>query len=185
MSSWKLKIFKNNKATYLPAYTHYKSIIFMVIGDGKKYINWRIQISGDQKWSKMTQKHRIEQNLLQNHWKSCQILWKSPNFIKLPSTFLHEFFELCKNKIYWDHLLDEISSNPWSFWSESDTFSRKRCKQSHSEISRGQKFQICSEISVFRILTLSPQQVWLFAPPARKCITFTSKTPRIWRDLVE
>ena len=43
---------------------------------------------------------------------------------KLPSTYLYEFLELDRNKIYWDYLRNEISSNLQWFIDEKH-FSKK------------------------------------------------------------
>ena len=92
--------------------------------------------------------------------------------------------ELDNFKIYWAHLLDEISSNPRSF----------QCIPSTSAATTSKHTQVNLRISVLANLVKNMyfRQNWKF--PIYLCVFacgggggvwYTLKTPRIWRDLEE
>ena len=62
--------------------------------DEKKYISLLKIFAGDQEWPKMTQNDSNEQKMLQNQWKSCQILWKLTKFSQLDEYLAPRVFEV-------------------------------------------------------------------------------------------
>ena len=59
----------------------------------------------DQKWSNVNKMCAFINEILV---RSLDLVGNFENVATLPTKFLCEFFELDRNKIYWDHLRDEI-----------------------------------------------------------------------------
>ena len=71
-----------------------------------------------------TKKTPTTVKFLSEAWILMDLVGNLENVSKLPSTYLYEFLELDRNKIYWDYLRNEISSNLQWFIDEKH-FSKK------------------------------------------------------------
>ena len=73
----------------------------------KKYTLRRKYFLGDQKWSYVNKMCVFINEILV---RSLDLVGNFQNIATLPTKFLCEFFELDRNKIYWVHLRNAISS---------------------------------------------------------------------------
>ena len=98
----------------------------------------RIRFSLTRNASKWTNVNKIGLNITEILVRSLDLVGNFQNVATLPSTYLCEFLELDRNKIYWDYLRDEISS----FLAQTKRF---RTLSTGSSVDEVGLFQLFSE----------------------------------------